>query len=394
MWMKTVIGASSEQHAISWWRYDSSLLLVVMACFVFFAWVWPAAALSSGQGEEFRLRLAHDAELSQPQSMTPAFETFRLPIRRFLTPTWTTTFGRYHDPADVGYPEARFAVLDNLLGSEVVLTLTDLDFLYEADLGFIHPANASSYETAPGGLRPSAWVNYRYSDALHLRISRFMTPPIISIEDLASLALDLEQETPLPRLLTVMRLHGRFLLGEKSRDDLHYDVYAGGFATDSLDDLIAGIRVGYSFGLSRFSLGVQYRYGLRVTGLNLFKPSPVVDNGYPSSNDPRLFRISLRYDTDVLFPKNELYNRIHKGEYKPILVLTKPALLINEQWTVFYRFDQLRFGQKLPKVTEHAMGLKFSPIPHVKLHATLMSMHFGDSSTDAWGFRLGGIIKF
>ena len=79
-----------------------------------------------------------------------------------------------------------------------------------------------------------------------------------------------------------------------------------------------------------------------------------------------------------------------KVSLPPLAIHAKPALHINQQWTVFYRFNRLHSSSGIAKMPGHAIGLKFRPLPSITLHAEFIMKHVATPG----GFWVAGTVRF
>jgi len=243
---------------------------------------------------------------------------------------------------------------------------------------------------------PLAWINYTLSHALQFHLSQFGMPFDLSANADVPMLLSARYADNLPpRLLTVLQVHGKFSLGVKEDDTLHYAFYAGMLTAEAPDDVIAGARLGYMVGESGFTIGIDYAYGRYATASNLFRSfQSLSDTQLPESN-AGVFGRSLLYDRSELFLIQQLTQRgVVAGEPPSVAIRAKPAVHINQQWTVFYRFNRLHPSLGMSKMVEHAIGLKFRPLNHIILQAEFIMKQIQAPSLDVGGFRLAGTIRF
>jgi hypothetical protein len=338
---------------------------------------------------------SHLAARAQPlHKPAPSNQTFHLLLEPFSTLSATTAAAP--PPGTVSLVYTRYTIFPEARDPEEFPFLTAAGVLAEPTLDIADAADVSLSVATLGALSLLAAVNYRFSDAFQLRLSRFSTPA--DFTPLAPFSLALTRPQVLSRLLTVAQVHGSLGLGASGNGVLRYALYAGVFAEETPRDLIAGAHIGYTVGTTGFTLGIGYLYGPHAVGLDIFGRLDAAGTADWPGGGVRVFGMHLLADKDKLRIENQLLYGVVYGiatsEQKPLAVQAKPTLHINRHWTVFYRFDHLRLGQGLPKLTEHAVGVKFHPVAHVHLHAEFMVERVDDPAVDAGGFRLSGTIRF
>jgi hypothetical protein len=182
-------------------------------------------------------------------------------------------------------------------------------------------------------------------------------------------------------------------------DALRYDVYAGVFPDDRARTLITGARLGYTFGSSGFTLGVNYGYGVRdASAPRALVPFNSRDRSPPESDMYRLFGIDVLYDKGRLsFAHRIIYEvdaQTNPQAGRRLKVFTEPVLEITQQWRIFYRFDYVSLGHGMPKSAEHVIGMRLLPSERLRLRAEFMVQRMGEPPEDGWGFRLLGTLRF
>jgi hypothetical protein len=220
--------------------------------------------------------------------------------------------------------------------------------------------------------------------AYHLR------PPysLAILGNVASSGLNDDRTRRIARGLAVAQVRGTL------SDTLHYDVYTGIIPGDYADTLVSGARIGYTFGTSGLTLGVNYGYTLRDTRRQTLerlagRPGNLANNTYY-----RLFGVDLLYDKGNLSLAQRIVYGVDADEGRSLAVFTQPALRLNQQWTIFYRFDYLSFGQGMPKSVEHVMGAKFLSTAYLRFKAEFMVQEVNDPPIEGWGFRLVATVQF
>jgi hypothetical protein len=291
-------------------------------------------------------------------------------------------------------PATQFSLLLGTgLGEEVSL-LPVSGVLSEADWELFNPARAGVSALVLRLLPLSAWRHYYYSDALQFHVSQFpIAADLTTIGDASALLFASARAELLPRLLTVVEIQGAFRLGGKD-STLHYALYAGTLAEGTPDDLIAGVRIGYTAGTKGFTVGVNYSYDQSAVRLEVLRSVLAPGELHWSGNDIGTFGIQLLRDRNGSLMKNQLPRGVPQNDDKLLRIHAKPALQLNQQWTVFYRIDLFHLGQGLPKSTEQGLGLKFLPTASINLRAEFTLKNFDNPSIKAGGLRFSGTIRF
>lgn len=236
----------------------------------------------------------------------------------------------------------------------------------------------------PGGTRNPqiiAWVNYKHSDALNLKLGRMITPHgIINQEHFPATLLDQEQplflrpfggQTIFPNFTTGLQAHGQFFNGD---DTLAYNLYSAA-AQGAPEELIHGGRLAYTFGDWGTTIGVNAATGSRSEAAG--------------TGDYDLFGADLLIDKGSILWKNEIFATNEENAPGRLGFYTQPAYEINDQWTAFYRYDFLDDGangtaavpDNLGNVTEHMLGVNFLPIPNVRTRLTATRREYDSSGT-------------
>jgi hypothetical protein len=297
--------------------------------------------------------------------------------------------------APSGLPHPRVAIFLNVWAGEDMSLLTVSDFLSAAALDITNPASLSVYEAILGILPPLAWVNYRHSDALQLRLSQFMlSPSAATMVSPLSSPMDFSRPGLLPRQLTVAQLHGTFLLPARDRHALHYAIYTGVPAEDTPDNLLVGAHVSYTLGISEWTFGIDYLYSRHPIGSDIFSGSPLTSTARLHRDNTRALRLPLLLEQDKLIVVTQLLRGLSNGDDASLAVSAKPVFHINRQWSVFYSFDHLSLGRGLPRFTEHTFGAKGLLAGTIALQAEFIISYGDDPWQDAEGFRLLGTIRF
>jgi hypothetical protein len=189
--------------------------------------------------------------------------------------------------------------------------------------------------------------------------------------------------------LAVAQIHGKVF------DTLRYDLYTGVVPDNQTRTLITGARLGYTFGNSGVTLGVNYGYGIRdatvPNALALFNPR---NHNLPESDTYRLFGVDLLYDKGRFSLAHRITYEVDAQDSRRLKVFTEPTIQITQQWKVFYRFDYVSLGYGLAKSTEHIMGMRLMPSKRLRLRAEFIVQEIGEPPEDGWGFRLLGTFRF
>lgn len=345
-----------------------------------------AAAQSQPFIGESAMRLAVlEQPPPDPDFPSTVFRLFLTPLSEPSTPTAAMPPATPFSFAYSIFPTAR--------DQEYFPVFTASGILYGPELDTTDSTDTDLFAVTLSVLPLLAWVNYRVNDALQFRVSRFGAPayftPSASISPLP-LAITLTQ--PLSQPLTVAQVRGTVILGTRNRG-VQYALYAGVFAEETPRDLVAGASIGYTVGTTGFTLGIGYLYGPHAVGLDVFG-GPYTDGARSwAGSDARALLHSLT-DKDRLLIENQLLYGVITSESTPLAVRTRSTFYINYQWTVYHRFDRIYFGQGLPKLTEHILGVRFLPVAYVSLQAEVMVGGIDNDIGNAAGVRFSGTINF
>ncbi len=240
-------------------------------------------------------------------------------------------------------------------------------FLRESDDPFILGSRTSpSFNSVSKSPQIIAWTNYRYNDALNVRMGRFITPHgIINQEHFPAILLDPEQpqflrpfggDTLFPNFSTGLQLHGKRFVGKDGANKLDYNIYASNFAGLSNETIFGG-RAGLTFGDSGIAVGGNLASGSRVRqGL---------------INDYDLWGIDFLIDKGRLLWKTEIFATDEDAGKDRLGFYTQPALRLNNQWLVFYRYDELdNGGDTVGDSIENMLGFNYTPSSNIRLRAT------------------------
>lgn len=360
-------------------------------------------AESKRQFEELESQVFDLEERVGSRTLVRAFDGMSLDLGGFLTQTFTAAFGE--DSSEVSFNQTLFEILLKAQVSESISLFTALGFLREADLDFADPKEPNFRDAAVRIPPIIAWANYRHRDSLQFQAGRFVTPHgIINIEHFPPVLLEIQQPqflrpfsgaTIFPNFLNGAQAHGRLFL-RSGKDVLQYNMYGGIFAAGDADDVLGGVRVGYTIGETGVTFGFNYAHGRRkaaMGGGNLGSFT-VVGTKSLTTNDYDTVGFDLLFDKGMFLWKNEVFYSLEDGEDERLGAYSQPAVRLTDAWIVFYRFDYFDPGQELTKSIEHVAGINFLPIPTVRLRAAVYLKHFDDTSDDATIFQLSGTISF
>lgn len=216
-----------------------------------------------------------------------------------------------------------------------------------------------------------AWANYHMNDAFNVRIGKWLAPHgIINVDHFPAILLDTEQpqflrpfegQTLFANFQTGVQIHGKTFMGQDGGSELNYAFYVGNFGGNQ-DNFNVGGRVGYTFGDSGVTFGLNGAFGRR---------SEVGDSEY------KLFGADLRYDKGPILWKTEFFATDEDLGEDRLAFYTQPAWRLDDKWTAFYRYDFLDDGTLRGDRREHAFGLAFNPIPQVRIRGTATFRRYG-----------------
>ncbi len=288
-----------------------------------------------------------------------------------------------------GFLHSAYTYVDGESGSAGSFNRQTFELLMKAELGqswsaFI--AQAFIRESAPifqddegrkdptfripgAGISPTviAWANYKASDALNVRLGRFITPHgIVNIDHFPASLLDPEQpqflrpfggQTMFANFMTGINVHGQ-KFGENGT--LKYDFYLGNFVGNP-ENINYGGRLAYKIAGTGFTVGANVGGGSRTN----------VDAVGGASSNYLLYGGDLLYDKGNILWKSEFFATDEDLGENRLTFYTQPAYRINNKWTAFYRFDFLDDGTGTGDKIEHAIGLNYRPIQSVVLRSIL-----------------------
>ncbi|WP_262695970.1 OprO/OprP family phosphate-selective porin [Kordiimonas aquimaris] len=327
------------------------------------------------------------------RAVANVFDAERLDIGGFLLSTLTHVNGE--DGSTTSFNRQVFELLINGKLSDDFTFFVAQAFTREASPIFTDPAGRRSpdFNLGTGSPTPIAWANYRLNDAFNVRVGKWVAPHgIINIEHFPAILLDTEQpqflrpfggQTIFANFQTGVQVHGRQFLGASGENELNYAFYVGNFGGNQ-DNFNVGGRVGYTFGQSGVTVGLNGAFGRRAE---------VGDSEY------RLFGADLLYDKGPILWKTEFFKTDEDLGEDRLAFYSQPAWRINDKWTAFYRYDYLDDGTIRGDRREHAFGLAFNPIPNVRIRSTATFRHFdsgigGFGEADAQLYQLSSTYSF
>lgn len=206
------------------------------------------------------------------------------------------------------------------------------------------------------------WTNYRYNDALNVRIGRMITPHgIINIEHFPAALLDPEQpqflrpfsgDTLFPNFSTGFQVHGSAFISGSVINALEYAVYDSSAATNS-EAHNGGGRLGLRLLDDHAKLGLNYSSGERDDQLTRYD----------------LWGADLRIEMGQFLLDSEIFESHGDTEGQRLGAYVQPAWRISPQWVTFYRYDYLDVGESIGKSVENVVGVNYLPRPNVRLRA-------------------------
>ena len=306
------------------------------------------------------------------RAVANVFDAERLDIGGFLLNTLTHVDGE--DGSATSFNRQVFELLIKGQLSDDFSIFVAQAFTREASPTFGDPQGRRDpdFNLGTGAPTPIAWANYRASDALNIRIGKWVAPHgIINVEHFPAILLDTEQpqflrpfggQTIFANFQTGVQVHGKTFLGKDGGSELNYAFYVGNFGGNQ-DNFNVGGRVGYTFGDSGVTFGLNGAFGRR---------SEVGDSEY------KLFGADLLYDKGPILWKTEFFATDEDLGDDRLAFYTQPAWRLNDQWTAFYRYDFLDDGTRRGDRQEHAFGLAFNPIPQVRIRGTATFRSFDE----------------
>lgn len=328
------------------------------------------------------------------RALAKAFEARSLDIGGFLHSTFTHVEGE--DGSASSFNRQTFELLASADLSENWSAFIAQAFIRESDPNFTDAGMRRDPGFAIQLKTPTviAWANYRASDALNLRIGRWITPHgIINIEHFPALLLDPEQpqflrpfggQTMFANFMTGFQVHGQQFMGMDGRGKLSYAAYVGNFANNA-NRLNYGGRVAYAFGDTGVELGANVGGGKRTDNVN---------------SDYVLYGGDLRIERGQLLWKSEIFATDEDLGGDRLAWYTQPAWRFAEQWTAFYRYDFLDDGSGRGDRTENVVGLTFKPVSNIHLRSifTLRDWDLSDDNlfgdADAEIYQLSATFSF
>lgn len=206
------------------------------------------------------------------------------------------------------------------------------------------------------------WTNYRYNDALNVRIGRMITPHgIINIEHFPAALLDPEQpqflrpfsgDTLFPNFSTGFQVHGSTFISGSVINAVEYAVYDSSAATNSEAHNDGG-RLGIRLLDDHAKLGLNYSSGERDD----------------QSTRYDLWGADLRVEMGQFLLDTEIFESHGDTEGNRLGAYIQPAWRISPQWVTFYRYDYLDVGESTGESVENVVGVNYLPRPNVRLRA-------------------------
>ncbi len=327
------------------------------------------------------------------RAVVNAFDAGKLDIGGFLLSTLTHIDGE--EGSTTSFNRNVFELLISAELDDDFSLFVAQAFTREASPSFVDPFGRldPDFNLVTGAPTPIAWANYRASDAFNVRLGRWVTPHgIINIEHFPAILLDTEQpqflrpfggQTIFPNFQTGVQIHGKTFAGFEGKGQLKYDLYAGVFGGNQ-DNINIGGRLGYTFGDTGFTLGLNGTLGRREDEL---------------ASQYRLAGVDLLYDKGPVLWKTELFLTDEDLGENRTAFYTQPAWRFTDQFIGFYRFDYLDAGTLSGNTTEHAFGLVYDPIPTVRIRGTATFRNFdeglnGFPEADARLFQLSTTYSF
>jgi hypothetical protein len=339
---------------------------------------WPLSAPAGSAGEfdlaVFRRTLAHEAlfDIEQEQALA--------------SPLTSILLGEITEESA---PPLRFILLHVQSGQPFLPSATSR-LLYEPPVDFTDFDLALLHAAATSIVPLLTWMASRDHETLPFPATRLVMPYVLATRHEASPhALDTNHIRLVAQGLAVAQIHGKVF------DTLRYDLYTGVVPDNHTHTLLTGARLGYTFGNSGVTLGVNYGYGVRdaavPNALALFNPR---NHNLPESDTYRLFGVDILYDKGRFSLAHRITYEVDTQDSRRLKVFTEPTLQITPQWKVFYRFDYVSLGYGLAKRTEHIMGMRLLPSERLRLRAEFIVQEMGEPPEDGWGFRLLGTLRF
>lgn len=239
-------------------------------------------------------------------------------------------------------------------------------------------------------------VTSSHSAAWQFSLKQFFLPPVpLDLTLLLSLPLELASERQVLHQFSTTQMYGAVLLHLTNHQTLHYAFYAGDWTDELSDSLLVGARIRYTFERGEVTGGIDALYSQYTGGVDSFTPFLTARTTHLLSGNSQIVDLLLRIKQDNRAVQGYYLPGLAAGDASPLGVFIKPMLHLNPQWAVFYRFDYLSFGEGWPKLTEHALGVRFFPLAKVVLRAEFLTSYFSQTSLGAKeGGRLSATIRF
>ncbi len=336
------------------------------------------------------------------RGLVQAFDAISIDIGGFLTQSLTVVKGG--GSSDASFNNTQFELLIAAQITEEVSFFVAQGFLREADVDFTTPSMPFFRKSAVRDPLIISWANYKHSDAVQVRVGRFVTPQgIINIEHFPPVLLDINQpmflrpfsgNTIFPNFLSGAQVHGKFFLGEGGEDVLSYVVFSGAFTGSDADDFISGGRVQLVLGDSGFTVGGNFTHGHRTAMPGSLGNMSIVPGGSLTTNDYNVGGADLLYDKGAILWKTEYFYSGEQGNEDRTAFYTQPGYRVNDKWIVFYRYDYLDPGQGLEQSTEHMVGFNFLPVSTVRIRAVYIRKEFKGTDDEADILQLSTTFSF
>ena len=191
--------------------------------------------------------------------------------------------------------------------------------------------------------------------------------------------------------LTVAQVAGT-ILRPTGRQALQYALYVGSFANTVPDQLLIGARLHYTFMRGEVTVGfeaLQYQDSAGRDHIASLAWTARLLNG-----EGQMLAMLRRMEQDKWGRPEKSLLGLAAGDMYSLGVFLKPVWNLNPQVAVFYRFHHFSMGQGWPTWTEHAVGVRFFPLPHLMLRAETLLTHYKPTSTVAAGARLSCSFRF
>jgi hypothetical protein len=226
----------------------------------------------------------------------------------------------------------------------------------------------------------------------------FLPPEPLDINILLLLPLELASERPILRQFPMAQMYGAVLLHLPNQQALHYVFYAGDLTDEWSKHALVGARIRYTFERGEVTGGIDALYSQYIGGMDNFTPFLAARTASLLSGDSQIVDLLVRLKQDSRVVQGTHLPGLAASDAAPLGVFIKPTFHLNPQWAVFYRFDYLSLGEGWPKLTEHALGVRFFPTTKIVFRAEFLTSSFSQTSSQtslgAEGARFSGTIRF